>query len=353
MKVMKFGGSSLGNVVGLSNVIDIIRKASVADGGGVVVVVSALAGITDLLVEGAGKASKGDMTYNDEIDEITRRHHSLINDWFGSRDQPETLKAGVDRLIEELRSIVYGVKLLRDLSTHSLDLICSYGELLSAFILTQLVEGSLEADARTFVITENRRGTDIVNPELSEQLIRETIPPLLATSSSNVVITPGFISSDKISGRTTTLGRGGSDYTAALIAGALNADVLEIWTHVNGFLTADPEVIPEAYTIPALTYAEATELCNFGSKVLFPPSIYPVCRGGIPIRIKNTYNPSEPGTVISGERDYNDRRQIKGVSSISDTALITVTGVAMLGVIGINRRIFSSLAEHGISVFMV
>ena len=163
---------------------------------------------------------------------------------------------------------------------------------------------------------------------------------------------PGFISSDKYSGEVTNLGRGGSDYTASIIAAALDAETLEIWTDVNGFMTADPRVIHTAYTITELSYVEAMELCNFGAKVIYPPTIYPVCVKNIPIRVKNTFNPSDPGTVIKDKID-NDSKPIKGISSINGTTLITVTGLSMVGVIGVNRRIFTALAENGISVFMV
>lgn len=349
MKVMKFGGSSLGSVEGMTRIMEIIEATQ----GRSVVVVSALGGVTDLLVKAANEASEGNAAYERSLREVRRLHEGFLSGWFGEKDVPLRLTEGIGRLLAELESVAYGVFLLRDLSSKSLDLICSYGELLSAFILSELVKGCRSVDSRAFVITENRNGSNIVDLSLSEHLIRETIIPALEASEAGVVVAAGFIASDKLTGRTTTLGRGGSDYTAALIASALDATVVEIWTHVDGFLTADPEMIPGAYTIPRLTYSEATELCNFGAKVIFPPSIYPVCQASIPIHIKNTFRPHLPGTVISKERDNADLRQIKGISSISGSALITVSGVAMLGVIGINRRIFSSLADHGISVFMV
>ena len=167
-----------------------------------------------------------------------------------------------------------------------------------------------------------------------------------------ISLVPGFISSDRDSKEITNLGRGGSDYTAAIIAAALNAEVLEIWTDVDGFMTADPKVIKTAYTINELSYIEAMELCNFGAKVIYPPTIYPVCVKNIPIRVKNTFNPESDGTIIK-QKIENNLKPIKGISSISGTTLITVTGLSMVGVIGVNRRIFTALAQQGISVFLV
>ena len=352
MKVMKFGGSSLCSTEGLANIVEII-KGCIAEGQRLTVVVSAIASITDLLVETANLASKGGTAYRERLDQVASLHFSLLNSYFAPGEVPAPLRADIERLLADLESVLRGVSLLRDLSSKSLDLICSYGELIASCIVGYLLEGCASVDARDVVITELRDSTNVVDLKLSLHLIRETISSALDASPAGVAVMAGYIASDKLTGRTTTLGRGGSDYTASLVAAAMDADVLEIWTHVNGFLTANPRMISEAYTIPHLTYSEATELCNFGSKVIFPPSIYPVCQAGIPIRIRNTYNPSLPGTVISANPDPSDRRQIKGISSISGSALITVTGVAMLGVIGINRRIFTSLALHGISVFMV
>ncbi|MDE6080462.1 MAG: bifunctional aspartate kinase/homoserine dehydrogenase I [Duncaniella sp.] len=352
MKVMKFGGSSLCSTEGLANIVEII-KGCIAEGQRLTVVVSAIASITDLLVETANLASKGGTAYRERLDQVAALHFSLLNSYFAPGEVPAPLRADIERLLADLESVLRGVSLLRDLSSKSLDLICSYGELIASCIVGYLLEGCASVDARDVVITELRDSTNVVDLKLSLHLIRETISSALDASPAGVAVMAGYIASDKLTGRTTTLGRGGSDYTASLVAAAMDADVLEIWTHVNGFLTANPRMISEAYTIPHLTYSEATELCNFGSKVIFPPSIYPVCQAGIPIRIRNTYNPSLPGTVISANPDPSDRRQIKGISSISGSALITVTGVAMLGVIGINRRIFTSLALHGISVFMV
>lgn len=202
-------------------------------------------------------------------------------------------------------------------------------------------------DSREFIKTEFAHGKNTLDSVLTNKLVRDAFAEL-----PRVTILPGFISCDRDTGETTNLGRGGSDYTAALVAAALNAEVLEIWTDVDGFMTADPKVIRSAYTIDELSYVEAMELCNFGAKVIYPPTIYPVCIKNIPIRVKNTFNPEGRGTIIKGKVE-NDSKAIRGISSIKGTTLITVSGLSMVGVIGVNRRIFTALADHGISVFLV
>ena len=202
-------------------------------------------------------------------------------------------------------------------------------------------------NSRDFIRTEKKNGKHRLAVDLTNQLVREAFKDM-----PDVAVVPGFISRDKDTSETTNLGRGGSDYTAAIIAAALDAEVLEIWTDVDGFMTADPRVIKTAYTINELSYIEAMELCNFGAKVIYPPTIYPVCVKNIPIKVKNTFNPEHPGTLIKDHIE-NDQKPIKGISSIKGTTLITVTGLSMVGVIGVNRRIFTTLANKGISVFMV
>ena len=259
----------------------------------------------------------------------------------------EALIRNVDAHLEELRSIFQGVYLIRDLSLKTQAAIVSYGERLSSRIVATLIDGAQLYDSRQFIKTEVKGGRSLLASELTNRLVRETWKTL-----PKVSLVPGFISTDAESGEVTNLGRGGSDYTASIIAAALDASVLEIWTDVDGFMTADPRVISSAYVIPELSYVEAMELCNFGAKVVYPPTIYPVCIKNIPILIKNTFNPDAPGTIIKKEV-ADDSRSIKGISSIKGTTLITVSGLSMVGVIGVNRRIFSVLAENGISVFMV
>lgn len=216
--------------------------------------------------------------------------------------------------------------------------------------MSRLIPGSILHDARNFIKTERKHGKSVLDSDLTRQLVCEEFSGPQYSDAINVV--PGFISTDKESGEVTNLGRGGSDYTASIIAAALDAEALEIWTDVDGFMTADPRVIPTAYTINSLSYVEAMELCNFGAKVVYPPTIYPVCVKNIPILVKNTFNPDAAGTIIR-DKIEDDCKPIKGISSISGTTLITVTGLSMVGVIGVNRRIFTALADNGISVFMV
>ena len=257
------------------------------------------------------------------------------------------LQRQIGELLNELKDIFQGIYLIRDLSPKTSDTIVSYGERLSSIIVAELIDGAKWFDSRTFIKTEKKHNKHTIDADLTNQLVKETFH-----SIPKVSLVPGFISSDKVSGDVTNLGRGGSDYTAAIIAAALDANSLEIWTDVDGFMTADPRVISTAYTISELSYVEATELCNFGAKVVYPPTIYPVCHKNIPILIKNTFNPEAPGTIIKQEVDSGSKA-IKGISSINDTTLITVTGLGMVGVIGVNFRIFKALAQNGISVFMV
>lgn len=342
MKVLKFGGTSVGSVESILCLKRIVESEKQQ----VVVVVSALSGITDKLIETAKLAVNGNERYLEEYKMIVERHKTMV-DSIIPKDKAVILNKTIDGLLAELRSIYNGVYLIRDLSEKTQAAIVSYGERLSSNIVATLIDGAKWFDAREFIKTERKHGKQMLDSELTSQLVCNTF-----SHCPKISLVPGFISSDKQSGETTNLGRGGSDYTASIIAAALNAEVLEIWTDVNGFMTADPRVIPTAYTINELSYIEAMELCNFGAKVIYPPTIYPVCVKNIPIRVKNTFNTDNPGTIIKNKID-NDRKPIKGISSINGTTLITVTGLSMVGVIGVNRRIFTVLADNGISVFMV
>ncbi|MBQ7684348.1 MAG: bifunctional aspartate kinase/homoserine dehydrogenase I [Bacteroidaceae bacterium] len=343
MKVLKFGGTSVGTPESVLSVKRIVESQQEP----VIVVVSALGGITDQLISTAHRAVEGDPLYQKSFWEMAERHEMMVNTVIPSGRDRDTLWAVVKALLEELRSIYQGVYLIRDLSPKTLSAIVSYGERISSRIVATLIRGAEWYDSREFIKTEVKGGRSLLASELTNRLVRETwceIP--------QVSLVPGFISTDAESGEITNLGRGGSDYTASIIAAALDADVLEIWTDVDGFMTADPRVIPNAYVINELSYVEAMELCNFGAKVVYPPTIYPVCVKNIPIRIKNTFNPDAEGTIIKQCVESNTKA-IKGISSISGTSLITISGLSMVGVIGVNRRIFSCLADKGISVFMV
>ncbi len=343
MKVIKFGGTSAGSVESILNVKKIVESQQEP----VIVVVSALGGITDKLIKTGNMAYEGDTLYQKAFLEIAERHEEMINSVIPAGKDRDTLLVVVRALLEELRSIYQGVYLIRDLSPKTQAAIVSYGERISSRICATLIRGAEWFDSREFIKTEMKAGRNRLATEQTNQLVREnwkTIP--------QVSLVGGFISTDVVSGEVTNLGRGGSDYTASIIAAALDASVLEIWTDVDGFMTADPRVISSAYVIPELSYIEAMELCNFGAKVVYPPTIYPVCVKQIPILIKNTFNPDAPGSIIK-QNVEDDSRSIKGISSIKGTSLITVAGLSMVGVIGVNRRIFSCLADRGISVFMV
>ncbi len=340
---MKFGGTSVGSVDSILKVKQIVE----AEKEPVIVVVSALGGITDQLIRTAAMATKGDIAYETEFDSLVRRHESMINDVIPSGSKKRTLGKKIHALLDELKDIYQGLYLLKDISSNMEDTVVSYGERLSSLIVGTLIEEAEVFDARSFMKTERKHGKHVLDSELSEKLICEAFHEL-----PKVSVVPGFIASDKHTGRVTNLGRGGSDYTAAVIAAMLEASVLEIWTDVDGFMTADPKVISTAYAIDELSYVEAMELCNFGAKVVYPPTIYPAFHKNIPILIKNTFNPAASGTIIR-DRLSDNTKTIKGISSINDTALITVQGLGMVGVIGVNHRIFRTLAQNGISVFLV
>ena len=345
MKVLKFGGTSVGSVKSILCLKQIVENE--AKKQPVVIVVSALGGITDKLLATSQLALKGDEAWREEFEAMVSRHHKMIDTIITDTKAREDLFNKVDALLEQLRSIYFGVFLIHDLSEKTQDAIVSYGERLSSLIVATLIRGAKWFDSQEFIKTVDKNGKHVLDAELTNELVVRTFSDL-----PRISLVPGFISRDRDSEETTNLGRGGSDYTAAIIAAALDADILEIWTDVDGFMTADPKVIKTAYTINELSYIEAMELCNFGAKVIYPPTIYPVCVKNIPIRVKNTFNPESPGTIIKNKIE-NNQKPIKGISSISGTTLITVTGLSMVGVIGVNRRIFTALAERGISVFLV
>ena len=345
MKVLKFGGTSVGSVESILSLKAIVEKE--AQKQPIIVVVSALGGITDKLIATSVLAQKGDEAWKDEFQAMVERHHKMIDTIITDPRKREQLFNIVDSLFEQLRSIYFGVYLIHDLSKKTQDAIVSYGERLSSNIVATLVQGAKWYDSREFIKTVRKNHKNTLDSELTNRLVRRTFSDL-----QRISLVPGFISKDRDTDEITNLGRGGSDYTAAIIAAALNAEILEIWTDVDGFMTADPRVIKTAYTIKELSYIEAMELCNFGAKVVYPPTIYPVCVKNIPIRVKNTFNPDGEGSIIKQKVANNDK-PIKGISSINGTTLITVAGLSMVGVIGVNRRIFTALADNGISVFMV
>ena len=347
MKVMKFGGTSVGSVKSILSLKNIVEAEARTQP--VIVVVSALDGITDKLIATSQMAKQGDEHYREEFDAMVKRHHQMIDTIITDDKKRVDLFNNVDQLFDQLKSIYYGVYLIHDLSKKTEDTIVSYGERLSSNIVAALIKNGVRMNSRDFIRTEKKLGKHVLATEETKRLVKDAFKDM---NEKSVYVVPGFIARDLDSHETTNLGRGGSDYTASIIAATLDAEVLEIWTDVDGFMTADPKVIKSAYTINELSYVEAMELCNFGAKVIYPPTIYPVCIKNIPIKVKNTFNPEHPGTLIK-ETIEDDNKPIKGISSIKGTSLITVTGLSMVGVIGVNRRIFTTLANKGISVFMV
>jgi aspartokinase/homoserine dehydrogenase 1 len=343
MKVLKFGGTSVGSVNGILSVKKIVESQDEQ----VIVVVSALSGITDQLYNIAKLACDGDKSYLAEYDFMLSRHLKVIDEVISSDKREEVLNL-VQLQFNDLSNIFRGVFLIKDVSTKIIDTIVSYGESISSIIVSSAISNAVHFDSKTFIKTENQFDKHIVDFEKTNVLIRTTFK-----NAPRICVCGGFISTDATTNFITNLGRGGSDYTAAIIAASLHASMLEIWSDVDGFMTADPRIINNAYVIEKLSFIEAMELCNFGAKVIYPPTIFPVFHKNIPVKIKNTFNPEAEGTYISREKTGEAGKAIKGISSINDTSLITVQGLGMVGVIGVNYRIFRVLAKNGISVFMV
>lgn len=340
---MKFGGTSVGTAASLANVKKIVETTP----GKKVIVVSALGGVTDLLLSTAALAKNDDVAYLEQYARIVDRHQKVI-DGIVPSNKREQVGQQIRMMLEELSNIYKGVMLLHDLSPRAQKMIVSYGERMSSVIVASIIEDAVLFESRKFIRTKKGpHSEEILDTELTNELIKKEF----TDREWKTAICGGFLATDS-EGEISNLGRGGSDYTASIIAAALDAEILEIWTDVDGFMTADPRVIPHAYVIERLTFTEAMELCNFGAKVIYPPTIYPVYHKNIPIRVKNTFNPESPGTLISNESAPSDK-VIKGISSINDTALVTISSLCMVGVIGVNSRIFDALTDKGVSVFLV
>lgn len=342
MKVLKFGGTSVGTAENILQVKRIVESQT----EDVVLVVSALGGVTDMLIKTSEQALAGDEIYLEQLNAIGEKHLEVI-DQIIPEDKKELLTGKIRQLLNDLSNIYRGVYLIEELSQRTSNIIASYGERMSSYIVAMVLGDVPRLDARKFIKTNFSYGKNVVDFEQTDALIRKTL-----AETNGLVVVPGFIASNE-KGETTTLGRGGSDYTAAIIAAAMQASVLEIWTDVDGFMTADPRVIKKAYPIAKLSYAEAMELSHFGAKVIYPPTIFPVLQKEIPIVIKNTMNADSPGTLISSEKVSGKDKAIKGISSINDTCLVTMQGIGMVGVIGINHRLFQALANANVSVFLV
>ncbi len=343
MKVLKFGGTSVGSVSAILSVKNIVEAQSEP----VIVVVSALSGVTDELYNITQLAAKGDSEYLKCFELLVKNHESVI-DGVVLAERKLLVLEQVRSLFSDLANVFKGVCLIKDVSIKISDNIVGYGEMISSLIVANAINEATHFDSRNFIKTTTQFDKHIVDFSATTQAIK-----LEFANAPKIVVCGGFISTDSNSKFITNLGRGGSDYSAAIIASCLNASVLEIWTDVDGFMTADPRIINNAYVIDKLSFIEAMELCNFGAKVIYPPTIFPVFHKNIPVRIKNTFNPQAEGTLISREKSDEPAKAIKGISSINDTSLITVQGLGMVGVIGVNSRIFNTLAKNGISVFLV
>jgi bifunctional aspartokinase / homoserine dehydrogenase 1 len=339
MKVLKFGGTSVGSAENIRKVKAIVKSQT----DDVVVVVSALGGITDKILSAARNASLGTGNFHQDLKEIKDRHEEVIHSLFNGSG---AIKYIVNELLDELEQILTGITLVGELTAKTLDRIAGIGERVSSHIVSQFI-GAERFDSSDFIRTDSNFGKASVNFNLTNKNIQE-----IFSGFKGVAVVPGFISKNA-KGEFTTLGRGGSDYTAAIIAAALDVDILEIWTDVNGFMTADPRIISKAYTIPELTYSEAMELSHFGAKVIYPPTILPVYQKRIPILIKNTFEPEHQGTRITQSPVNGADRIIKGISSISGIALVTLQGIGMVGVTGISMRLFTALARENVNVILI
>ncbi len=340
MKILKFGGTSVGSIENVRRIGEIVLNQQ----DKIVVVVSALGGVTDQLLAVAQQAASG-VKINGELTSIRTRHEEMIKGLFNIENSTKTIQA-LQPLFDELEKIVQGVTLIGELTPKTLDKILGFGERLSSILISRFLNVQL-IDSLAVIRTDRTFGKANVDFELTYQLISEVCARI-----DHFAVAPGFISSAS-DGSMTTLGRGGSDYTAALFAAAVHADQLEIWTDVDGFMTADPRVISKAYTIPMLTYSEAMELSHFGAKVIYPPTILPVYQKSIPIHIKNTLNPDGDGTLICQSEANVKDHPIKGISSISGITLFTIQGLGMVGVTGISMRLFGALAKEEINVILI
>jgi bifunctional aspartokinase / homoserine dehydrogenase 1 len=342
MKVLKFGGTSVGSAENIQRVKEILMSQS----EDMIVVVSALGGITDKVLSAAKMAAIGTGYFQAELTEINTRHFDTIDKLFSGEKQAH-VKEQIQMMLDELGRIIHGVSLIGELTPKTLDKIGGFGERLSSLIISEFIPNAKWFDSGKLIRTNSDFGKALVDFETTNKQIQEAFEAF-----SGLAIVPGFIANNE-SGEYTTLGRGGSDYTGAIYAAALDVDSLEIWTDVNGFMTADPRVISKAYTINTLSYSEAMELSHFGAKVIYPPTILPVYKKGIPIRIKNTMEPEAEGTLITDSKLSSKELPIKGISSISNITLITLQGLGMVGVTGISYRLFNALANQNINVILI
>lgn len=347
MKVLKFGGTSVKNAENILKTIAIIKENLAKEE--LVVVVSALGGITNMLVECSTKAVAGDTSFTDTLTEIKNRHFETINGLLSGNYKNECEKH-VETILNELKGILTGISLIRELTPRSVDLVSSVGERMSAYIIAKTIaQSGVDCeflDARTVIKTDKSFGAAKVDFTKTDSLIQKKV-----LNTKTLFIATGFIASTE-DDETITLGRGGSDYSAAIFARAVNASILEIWTDVDGMMTADPRKVKKAYPVEHITYAEAMELSHFGAKVLEPRTVIPAMSKNIPVIIKNTFNPSAKGTLITKENE-NSQLRVQGISSIDEVSLITVQGSGMIGEAGISMRLFRAIANASINVILI
>lgn len=348
MQVLKFGGSSVKNAENISKVVAIVKQKITVDK--TIVVVSALGGITDLLLQCCKMASENNEAYKEKLQESELRHLQTVKELIPLTQQSSILSQ-VKTLCNEIEDICNGIFLLRELSERTKDRVVSYGELLSSQIIAAKLKielGECEwKDSRELIVTNSNFGAASVEFDITNKKIKD----YFNTSAASLFMMPGFIASDN-NGINTTLGRGGSDYTGAILAAALDAKILEIWTDVSGMMTADPRLVPSVKIIPQISYQEAMELSHFGAKVIYPPTIAPVSKKGIPTWIKNTFAPEDEGTIIQKESTRNGS-SIRGISSINNIALLSLEGSGMIGIPGFSKRLFEALASKQINVILI
>jgi aspartokinase/homoserine dehydrogenase 1 len=348
MQVLKFGGSSVGNAGNISKTIEVVRKAHEKDR--TIVVVSALGGMTDTLLQCGIAAASGDESYRDSLTLIEQRHLNTVRQLIPLASQSGILSM-VKKICNELEDIFKGIYLLRELSPRTKDCVLSFGELLSSRILsaglnTQAVKNSWK-DSRELIVTDSRFGHAQVDFRTTKRRMIE----YFQSSDAGLLVVPGFIAADAL-GITTTLGRGGSDYTAAIFGSALDCGSIEIWTDVSGMMTADPRLVSNARVISNISYQEAMELSHFGAKVIYPPTLQPLMSKGIPVRIKNTFSPEDPGTLIE-KVSRRSGSNIRGISSIGNIGLLSLEGSGMIGIPGFSKRLFEALSGQQINVILI
>lgn len=349
MKVLKFGGTSVGSIDSIRKVLSILKDYT-DKGIDFAVIFSAMGGLTNLLITMSEKAANKDKNYTTDLKTFEEKHFEVIRTLVPAQEQSSIL-ANVKSTINDLEDVLQGVFLIGELSKKSSDFILSHGERINVFILSELAKkqgiNSQFVDAREIIKTDSNYGS----AKIDFKSTNKNILDLFSGNKASLFIT-GFVSSDD-KGNTTTLGRGGSDYTAAVFAAALNANETEIWTDVDGVMTADPRKVTSAFSLDALSYSEAMEMSHFGAKVIYPPTLQPVFTKKIPIRIRNTFNPEFEGTLISERSGTPHKMRVKGISSIGDVALLTLQGSGMIGVSGVSARLFSCLANTHINIILI